>query len=55
MLLERFEKWTQRASWWFVDKVEIPWLDIAKYQPLKGSSNIDLPKKLKDKKAIIKM
>lgn len=42
-ILELLEKWTQRGSGWVVDQVETLWLDIAKYQPLRGSSHIPLP------------
>ena len=40
---ETLEKWTQRGSGWVVDRVEVLWLDIARYQPLKGGSYITLP------------
>ena len=36
-----------------VDKAEIVWLDIAKYEQSKGSPYIDLPKILKDRIANI--
>ena len=37
-LLELLEKWTQRGSGWVVDRVQTLWLDIARYQPLRGGS-----------------
>ena len=52
-ILTSLEIWTQIGSGLFVDKVEILWLDIAKYQAFKGVSYINLPEILKDKKAII--
>lgn len=50
---EILEKWTQRGSWWVVDRVETLWLDIARYRPLRGGSYIPLPTALKNKKAVI--
>ena len=37
-LLELLEKWTQRGSGWVLDRVQTFWLDIARYQPLRGGS-----------------
>ena len=50
---KRIEKWTREGSGWTVTKVLNVYLDFAKYTPLKGSSYLDLPDKLKSKKAII--
>ena len=50
-LLETLEKWTQRGSGWAVVQVRTLWLDIARYQPLRGGSYIPLPPELKNKKA----
>ena len=52
-MLETLEKWTQRGSGWMVDTVQTLWLDIARYQPLKGGSYIQLPAALRNKKAIV--
>ena len=52
-ILELLEKWTQRGSGWVVDRVELLWLDIARYQPLIGGSNIPLPPEVERKKAVI--
>ena len=51
--LELLEKWTQRGSGWVVERVETLWLDIARYQPLRGGSYIPLPAAVKNKKAVI--
>ena len=53
VIQEMLEKWTQRGSGWVVNRVQTLWLDIARYQPLRGSSYIPLPPALKNKKAII--
>ena len=47
------EKWTQRGSGWVVDRVEVLWLDIARYQPLRGGSYIPLPAAMRLKKAVV--
>ena len=52
-LFETLEKWTKRGSGWVVVQVRTLWLDIARYQPLRGGSYIPLPKKLQDKKAVV--
>ena len=51
---ETLEKWTQRGSGWVVDRVEVLWLDIARYQPLRGGSYITLPAAVRLKKAVVK-
>ena len=50
---EILEKWTQRGSGWVVDRVETLWLDITRYQPLRGGSYIPTPPALRAKKAIV--
>ena len=50
---ESLEKWTQRGSGWAVDQVHTLWLDIARYQPLRGGSYIPLPAAVKNKKAVV--
>ena len=49
----QLDKWTKEGSGWVVNRVTCLYVNIAKYTPLKGSSYIELPKYLKDKKAII--
>ena len=52
-LQETLEKLTQRGSGWAVVQVRKLWLDIARYQPLRGGSYIPLPSELKSKKAVV--
>ena len=52
-VLETLEKWTQRGSGWAVVQVHTLWLDIARYQPLRGGSYIPLPAAAKNKKAVV--
>ena len=47
------EKFTSNGSGWTLESVMSLSVNIAKYTPLKGSSYIELPKYLKDKKAIV--
>ena len=54
-LLELLENWTQRGSGWTVHRVQTLWPDIAKYQPLRGSSYIPLPAAVKSRKAVVNM
>ena len=53
----QIDKWTKEGSGWVVSRVVCLYVNlyvnIAKYQPLKGSSYIELPKYLQTKKAII--
>ena len=54
-LINRISEWISEGSSWvikFVDKHEI---DVSKYEPLRGSSYLPLPEKLKNKKALINM
>ena len=41
--METLEKWTRKKSGWDIDGVQTLWLDIARYQPLRGGSYIPLP------------
>ncbi|KAK3800219.1 hypothetical protein RRG08_007560, partial [Elysia crispata] len=52
-LQETLEKLTHRGSGWAVVQVRKLWLDIAQYQPLRGSSYIPLPPEVKNKKAVV--
>ena len=49
------EAWSQRGSGWMIDVILEAFINIAQYQPLRGGSYMELPKKLKAKKAIINM
>ena len=49
----RPQGWTLRGSGWVVDRVEVLWLDIARYQPLRGGCYIPLPAAVRLKKAVV--
>ena len=52
-ILGILEKWTRNGSGWTVDYINTLWLDIARYQPLRGGSYIPLPAAVKNKKAVV--
>ena len=52
-VLQLLEKWTHRGSGRTVDRVQTLWLDIARYQPLRGSSYIPLTAAFMSKKAVV--
>jgi len=50
---DHFDNMQRRGSGWYISKTHCLYMERAKYKPLKGSSFIDLPPKIKNKKAII--
>ncbi|GBO34564.1 PR domain zinc finger protein 4, partial [Araneus ventricosus] len=52
-ILEVVDEFIRRGSGWILDKIVHFELCVAKYQPLRASSYIILPKKLADKKAVL--
>ena len=52
-LLRKLEQFTRNGSGWVVDNVDTLWLDIARFQPLKGGSYLPLPPTVSAKKAVI--
>ena len=52
-ILEQLESYMAEGSNWNFDRVQLLWLDIAKYESLKGGSYIPLPSFLAKRKAII--
>ena len=47
------EAWSERGSGWIVDKILKAFINVAQYQPMRGGSYMELPTKLKNKKAIL--
>ena len=45
--------WSERGSGWIMDKILEAYINVARYQPIRGGSYMPLPKKLQNKKAII--
>ena len=47
------ENWSLKGSGWEVERIETAYVNVAKYQPLRGGTYLRLPAKLANKKAII--
>ena len=47
------ENWSLRGSGWEVESIEIAYVNVAKYHPLRGGTYLPLPADLAKKKAII--
>ena len=47
------EAWSERGSGWMMDEILEAYINVARYQPMRGGSYMPLPAKLKNKKAII--
>ena len=47
------EAWSQRGSGWVMDEILEAFINAALYRPLRGGSFMELPKKLKNRKAIL--
>ena len=47
------EAWSERGSGWIMDKIFEAYINVARYQPMRGGSYMQLPAKLKNKKAVL--
>ena len=47
------EAWSERGSGWIMDKILKAFINVARYQPMRGGSFMELPVKLKNKKAVL--
>ena len=47
------EAWSERGSGWIMGRILEAFINVARYQPMRGGSYMPLPKKLQNKKAII--
>ena len=47
------EAWSERGSGWIMDKILKAFINVARYQPMRGGSYMELPTKLKNKKAVL--
>ena len=47
------EAWSERGSGWIMDKILKAFINVARYQPMRGGSYMELPAKLKNKKAVL--
>ena len=55
IILNRISQWVSEGSGWIINSIINHYINIAKYNPLNGSSYIDLPPELKNNKSIINM
>ena len=47
------EAWSERGFGWIMDKILEAFINVAQYQPMRGGSYMELPGKLKNKKAVL--
>ena len=47
------EAWSERGSGWIMDEILEAFINVARYQPMRGGSYMQLPKKLKNKRAVL--
>ena len=47
------EAWSARGSGWVLERIMVAYVNVARYQPLRGGTYLHLPRKLKNKKAVI--
>ena len=52
-LINRISKWISEGSGWVIKSADKNEIDISKYKPLKWSSYLPLPEKIKNKKTTI--
>ncbi|KAL9980669.1 hypothetical protein ACROYT_G009282 [Oculina patagonica] len=49
----QIEAWSERGSGWVIERITEAYLNVARYQPLRGGTYLPLPANLANKKAII--
>ncbi|KAL9959211.1 hypothetical protein ACROYT_G036308 [Oculina patagonica] len=49
----QIEAWSERGSGWVIERIIAAYVNVARYQPLKGGTYLPLPANLANKKAII--
>ena len=47
------ESWSERGSGWVLERIMVAYVNVARYQPLRGGTYLPIPPKLAKKKAII--
>ena len=47
------ENWSAQGSGWDIESIEMAYINVAKYVPIRGGSYLPLPAKLANKKAIV--
>ena len=51
----KIEAWSVKGSGWVLDKIMVVYVNVARYQPLRGGTYLPLPANLAKKKAIINL
>ena len=54
-LINRISEWLSEGSGWVIKSVDKHEIDISKYKPLRGSSYLPLPEKIKKQRLIFKI
>ena len=49
----KIEAWVSEGSGWEVEKIELVYVNVARFQPLRGGTYLPIPTKLKNKKAVM--
>ena len=49
------ESWSERGSGWVLERIMVAYVNVARFQPLRGGTYLPLPANLAKKKAIINM
>ena len=49
-ILNVIDKWVSESSGWVIDRIESHYINVTTYQPLHGSSHLELPAKLRNSK-----
>ena len=47
------EAWSERGSGWVMDRILEAFINVARYEPMRGGSYMPLPPKLKNKRAVL--
>ena len=47
-ILDVIDKWVSEGSGWVIDRIDSHYINVIVYQPLNGSSDIELPIELKN-------
>ena len=55
IILNKIAVWISEGSGWTIESVNHHYLNVVQYQPLAGSSYIDLPEELENKKGLINL
>ena len=53
MVKAETDNWSEQGSGWEADDIDLAYINVARYQPLRGGTYLPLPASLEKKKAII--